>query len=221
MNKKEKFALFLGMLSGDGCLSIKHNGEGYRIYPIDFCNTNKELVVLFDQLFFELFGLRANLTSRKREGRKKIWQFLKYSKKTVEELKSIGFPEGVKRDVLRILNIIKNGSKKEKLAFILGILITDGSIKKNNYIMWHMGGKLFLEDLSKLIEVIFNIKRPIKEFIQRGKYKSYQLTLNSKEGTILLSEMPTWDNGTPAALRAVFLRDFPVRFRASALQEKH
>ena len=52
MNKKEKLALFLGMLSGDGCLSISHNGEGYRNYPINFCNTNKEIVKLFDDLFF-------------------------------------------------------------------------------------------------------------------------------------------------------------------------
>ena len=44
MNKKEKLALFLGMLSGDGCLPIKHSGEGYRDYVIQFYNCNKDLV---------------------------------------------------------------------------------------------------------------------------------------------------------------------------------
>ena len=39
MNRKEKLAIFLGMLSGDGCLPIKHNGEGYRDYAVQFYNT--------------------------------------------------------------------------------------------------------------------------------------------------------------------------------------
>jgi len=37
-------------------------------------------------------------------------------------------------------------------------------------------------------------------------YKSFKVIINK----------PTWDNGTPAVLRTAFLRDFPVRFRASA-----
>lgn len=32
--------------------------------------------------------------------------------------------------------------------------------------------------------------------------------------------MPTWDNGTPPVLRTGFLRDLPVRFRASAFFHK-
>src|SRR3989344_341213 len=100
MDKKEKLALFLGMLSGDGCLSIKHNGEGYRDYPIDFCNTDKNKVILFDNLFYELFGLRGKLSSRQRPDRKLIWHFSKYSVNIVKKLRAMGFPEGVKRDVL-------------------------------------------------------------------------------------------------------------------------
>mgnify|MGYP001559461746 CR=1 FL=1 len=80
MNKKEKLALFIGMLSGDGCLSIKHNGEGYRDYPIDFCNTDKSKVTLFDNLFYDLFGIRGRISSRKRaKNRKRIWHFLQAS----------------------------------------------------------------------------------------------------------------------------------------------
>jgi len=33
MNKDEKLALFLGMLSGDGCLSLSHNSRGQKDYP--------------------------------------------------------------------------------------------------------------------------------------------------------------------------------------------
>ena len=202
MKKGEKLALFLGMLSGDGCLSIGHNGEGYRDYPIQFCNTEKEKVALFDSLFFELFGIRGKISSRKRaENRKRIWHFLKYSVKIAGYIKELGFPEGVKRDILRVLPIIKSGTKKEKLAFLNGVIITDGYTTEN-ILRFHLGSKLFLEDLSKLMSEFTGVIKPVKEFSQKkGKYKSYQLYLNKGEKEVLLSNMPTCDNGTRAVLR--------------------
>jgi DNA-binding transcriptional regulator WhiA len=205
MNKREKFALFLGMLSGDGCLSLKHSGEGYRDYPIQFYNTDKNKIILFDRLFFDLFYLHGKITFRKRKNRKKIWEFLKYSKKTVEKLKNIGFPEGVKRDVLRIPKIIKKSSIGYKKYFLLGVLITDGCIKRDGTIAFHLGSKQFLEDLSKIIEEIIAVRKNIKEYVQKQKFKSYQLNLNKSEATFLLSKMPTWPNGKAPALRMPFL----------------
>lgn len=190
MNKKEELALFLGMLSGDGCLSIGHNGEGYRHYPIQFCNTEKDKVLLFDNLFFELFGIRGKISSRRRLNRKEIWHFLKYSVKIVNELKEMGFPEGLKRDILRIPQIVKSGTKREKLAFVHGVIITDGCIRKDGRITFHTGSKLFLEDISKLIEEFISCEKPVKEFIQKEKYRSYQLYLNKHEGDIILSTSP-------------------------------
>lgn len=190
MNKKEKLALFLGMLSGDGCLSIAHSGEGYRDYPIQFYNTDKSKVILFNDLLFDLFGLEGKIGSRKRaENRKRIWDIKRYSKKTVEKLKKLGFPEGVKREALRVLEIIKMGVKQQKLHFIHGVLITDGSVN-NERILFHSGSKLFLEDMSKLIAEFIKIEKPIKEYVQREKYKSYQLCLNKKEKELLLSQCP-------------------------------
>ena len=164
MNRKEKFALFLGMLSGDGCLSIAHNGKGYRDYPIDFCNTEEDKVKLFDSLFFDLFGVHGTISSTKRaENRKRIWIFRKHSVKIAKELKKIGFPEGVKSDILRITKRIKNGTRKEKSAFIYGVLITYGSVNDKR-ILFHSGSKLFLEDMSKLIGEFIGRNKPIKEF---------------------------------------------------------
>jgi hypothetical protein len=81
MNRSEKLALFLGMLSSDGCLSISHDGAGYRDYPIQFYDNDKEKVEIFGQLFFELFGISGRISSRRRENRKEIWEFLKKSHK--------------------------------------------------------------------------------------------------------------------------------------------
>lgn len=198
MERAERLALFLGMLSGDGCLSIKHNGEGYRVYPIQFCNNRRDLVELFGKLFQELFGLRGSIHSRQRPNREVIWDFQKYSVEVVKYLKELGFPEGVKRDVLRVLPIIKNGTETEKMAFLHGMLITDG-YTTNNFIRFHLGSKLFLEDLAILISEFIGAVKPVKEF-QQGPYKSYQLYLNKQERQILLSHMPVWDNGTPTVL---------------------
>lgn len=189
MNKKEKLALFLGMLSGDGCLSISHNGDGYRDYPIQFYNNDKEKVLLFNQLFLDLFEINGRVSSRKRPNRREIWEFVKKSHKIADKIKELGFPEGVKRDVLRILPVIKNGSAKEKLFFIYGILITDGSINTKR-ILFHSGSRLFLEDLSKLISEFIYVKKPIKEYTQKQIYKSYQLTLYKAERDKLLSMCP-------------------------------
>ena len=121
MDKEESLALFLGMLSGDGCLSIGHNGEGYRNYPIQFYNTDEGKVEIFSRLFHELFGIEGRVSSRKRKNRKEIWEFVKRSHKIADEIKNLGFPEGVKRDVLRILPIIFNDTisfSNNKLLFI-------------------------------------------------------------------------------------------------------
>ena len=203
MNKKESLALFLGMLSGDGCLPIKHNGEGYRDYAVQFYNTDKNLVELFSILHQELFNETGNVRGQKRNNKKELFAFCKYSKETVGKIKSMEFPEGVKRDVLRIPKIIKDGEQTEKLAFIKGFLITDGCIRKNKTIIFHSGSKLFLNDLADLIESIIYIRKPVKEYTQRRIFRSYQLNLNKKETNVLLSNMPTWDNGTPAALSSI------------------
>jgi len=187
MNKKEKFALMLGMLCGDGCLPICHSGEGYRDYKVSFCNTDKRLAALFSDLFFDLFGIRGKISVAHRINRKPLYEFWKYSKEIVNNLKEAGFPEGVKRDILRVPKIIFKGSKKEKAMFIYGFLITDGSLRKKGDILFHSGSKLFLEDLSLLISAFTGSKKPIREYVQREVYRSYQLNLNKGETEKLLA----------------------------------
>ena len=200
MNCEDKMALFIGMLCGDGCLSISHNGEGYRDYPIQFYNNCEQVVRLFDHLFFELFGVEGTICSRMRPNRKEIWEFKNTSVGIARAIRKLGFPEGVKRDVLRVPNVILQGGKTAQICFLLGLLMTDGCIRKNGIISFHMGSKQFLEDISVLLVNFIGMKKPVKEFLQRERYKSYQLYLNNAERLILLSHMPTWDNGTPPVL---------------------
>lgn len=189
MTRGEKLALFLGMLSGDGCLSIGHNGEGWRNYPIQFYNNEKSKVELFSRLFFELFHLEGRITSRTRENRQEIWEFKKISRKIFEQIRALGFPEGIKRDVLRVPHIIQEGTTEEKQAFLRGLIITDG-YQTDRLLRFHLGSKLFLEDISILISDFIGTLKPVKEFSQ-GRYKSYQLSLNKQEKDLLLSPRGT------------------------------
>ena len=57
-----KLSLFLGLLVGDGYISNRNNGNGYPTYSINFYNTKKLFVELFDYLYFDLFkGMRGEV----------------------------------------------------------------------------------------------------------------------------------------------------------------
>ena len=79
LKKSEDLGLFLGMFAGDGCLTIGHNGFGYRTYPIVFVNTNKAYVKLFRNLFYNLFQIKGFIYLRKRKNKKDLWTFQKCS----------------------------------------------------------------------------------------------------------------------------------------------
>ncbi len=207
MSDKEDLALFLGMLSGDGHLSLHHKKRKsgiYYDYYTGFCNTNKEIMVLFGDLFFKIFGVKGHFYPRDRMNRKRIYEFHSYSREVFDKISSFGFPVGVKRDRLKIPKFILTGSNREKEFFTIGLLITDGSVKKGGSILFHSGSKLLLEDLSVLFEDLFGVKRRVKEYLQRGKFFSYQLSLNKQESQKLL--MPPAHNG-----RAPVLRTGPLR----------
>ena len=49
--KREELALFLGMLCGDGCLTLRTRKGGYKTYAIEFFNTDIKIIKLFEILF--------------------------------------------------------------------------------------------------------------------------------------------------------------------------
>jgi len=178
----KKLALFLGMICGDGCLTLRTRKAGYKTYAVEFFNTNVALVRTFFNLFGELFDSKGTITSYVKDAsRKELFVFRKYSKELYNQVSNLGIPKGKKKLVLRIPPLINDLSWEEKFEFFRGVLITDGSLRKNNTILFHSGSKLFLEDLSKLIKDLFKINKKIVEYVQKGKYFSYQLHLNRDE----------------------------------------
>lgn len=196
---KNKLALFLGMLCGDGYLTIRTKKKGYKSYSLEFCNSKINIINLFDNLFYSLFNVRGNFHLRIRDNRKQIYEFRSYSREIFDKIVSFGFPIGLKKYKLKIPEIIIKGDKNQKFNFLIGFLITDGHIRKNKIITFHSGSKIFLEEVSMLINDLFGVKRQIKEYIQKNKYYSYQLNLNKEVSQKIL--MPPSHNGIASVLR--------------------
>ncbi len=196
--EKEDLSLFLGMLCGDGHLCIRTKKQGYKNYSTEFCNTNINIINLFDNLFYKIFKVKGNFHSRKREDRKEIFEFRSYSKEVFDKISELGFPIGVKRDNLRIPKIVKDGSKEEKLSFLLGVFVTDGALK-NKRMFFHTGSKIFLEEVSSLIYELIGTKKEVKTYLQKEKFLSYQLSLNKEESREILSKPPS-HNGIASVL---------------------
>jgi hypothetical protein len=203
MNKREKLALFLGMFSGDGCLSLSHNSRRQKDYPIQFFNISLENVRLFDNLFYDLFGVRGRINQRKRANRKKIYHFRKHSKEIVEKMKCIGFREGKRNDYLRIPEVVKNGTRVEKILFIKGLAMTEGHFNQSGGLAFHLGTKDFIGELRIIISSLSKFNKLIKSYVQKDKYKSYQLYLNKEEKDLLLGDVmlvPALGSGRPVVL---------------------
>lgn len=197
---KNDLALFLGMLCGDGHLSIHNKKRGLKIYhdyTTGFCNTNERITKVFNDLFYKIFKIKGNFHPRDRPNRRRIYEFNSYSKEVFDKISALDFPVGIKKDALKIPKIILDSSQDSKLNFFLGVLITDGCIRKNRTIIFHSGSKLFLEDLSGLINNLFNVKKDVKSYIQKDKYLSYQLSLNKEESQKILSVPPSHNGIAP------------------------
>ncbi|MAG79176.1 hypothetical protein CMI40_02260 [Candidatus Pacearchaeota archaeon] len=185
---KKKLALFLGMLCGDGCLTINTKSKGgYKTYAICFSNSNRDLMINFQDLFLKVFEVKGNHYTEFRESRKVTYSFRSYSREVFDRIVSLGFPIGLKKYKLRIPQIILNLSREEKILFLKGFIITDGSIRAQGNVLFHVATKKFLEDISNLIYELFNLRKPIKKYVQKGKYLSYQLLLNKKEAQEILN----------------------------------
>jgi len=194
MKKEEKLALLLGMFAGDGCLPIKHNGEGYRNYQIAFYNTNKRYVLLFSSLFNNLFKDCGRVYCRKRKGRLPLWCFEKYSKKLALLFnEKLEMPFGKKALSVFIPSFIKEANHKIKKHFLLGLIMTDGGIRKDGSMIFHCASKQLIDDVNKVIKDIWNINKCTKKYIQ-GKFTSFQINLNRNESKLVLENMPPWHN---------------------------
>ena len=195
LKKSEELALFLGMLAGDGCLSVKHNGGGYRIYPISFYNTKKTYVTLFSNLFERIFGIKGGIRCRKRENKLDLWEFEKYSVKIFKLItQDFGICCGKKAKNVKIPQFILNGKTILKKQFLYGLLVTDGGLRKDGSLILHSASRDLVGGFGIILKDVWGIEKETKSYIQKGKFKSYQINLNKGEASSVISELLRWHN---------------------------
>ena len=149
----EDFAEFLGILYGDGCLS-----KNYGVYVT--CNAISDRLFVLNvvrPLFEKLFKSNVAIRIKKNATHCRL-----YSKSAYKHLVNFGFPEGIKKNQLRIpIGILKN--KKYSLAFLRGLFDTDGGFhrhhKQSAQVEYTSHSPEFLKQVWKLLaDLGFNVK---------------------------------------------------------------
>lgn len=136
----------------------------------------------------DLFGLQGKIFERHRENKLPLYEFYLYSKEICEFFnEKFEVPYGKKSHIIKVPNKIKNSNRSKQVAFLNGCIITDGGIRKNKTLIFHMASKNFVEDLSYLIYGLYGFKAEVKEYIQ-GIHKSYQINFKKSEGHNILSD---------------------------------
>ena len=150
---------------------------------------------MFDHLFYDLFGVRGKINSRKREGRRIIYDFCKHSKEVFNYIVyEIGIPFGKKASIVQVPDLIFNLDEMVKKHFLLGLLYTDGGINKRGNVSFHMASKELLLGVNILLNELWDIDKEVKSVIQNDRYLSYQLNLNIAESNEVLQNLPRSHN---------------------------
>lgn len=189
MNTNKQNLLLLAkisaMLIGDGSLLIKYNGEGYRSYPIFFCNTNIRLVKDFSRGIKKLFKIDGKIRIVRRRNKKILYEYTVFNKNVYKFFESLGVPPGRKSSKVRVPDLFLESKVRTCLSFLLGYIKTDGGISRDR-LMFHCASKKLLQDIRFIINKCFGFGegRVIKRYIQRG-FKSYQLTYKKRETSII------------------------------------
>jgi len=179
----EDLLYIVGVVAGDGSLPVKYNGSGYRNYKISIQMKNYVYLRYIASLFKKVFNINPNFTVQKKGNRKYLEMYI-YSKLIYKFFSVMfGIPEGKKSSLVRMPLIIRNLSSSERLPFVAGVVDTDWG-KAGNSFGTHSASLLLIKDITQTISGVAKINfSPIRRYIQRNKYKSYQVRISKRDFT--------------------------------------
>jgi intein-encoded DNA endonuclease-like protein len=117
-------AYWVGLLVGDGCVSISKNKRKQRV---DFVNEDQDLLDSFENYLREYFLLDKDENIDRRNRKNNTWEIQYFCKKLVGYLLKCGFTKTTALDK-KIPDVIKKASKEVFIAFLRGLFDTDGSV---------------------------------------------------------------------------------------------
>lgn len=159
----DDLAFFVATIIGDGHLKKDK-------FQISIELTNKELLVCIREICKNLFNREFNIgKERIREDRKNSWNLVMDSKSIYFLLKKVfEIPSGKKSHIVKVPEYIKKADKKIKIAFLKGIMATEGGKRKRGY-----GLSTASEKLWEGLIVLFNdVKIPVLK--DSWVYKKYK-----------------------------------------------
>ncbi|MFH1521035.1 MAG: LAGLIDADG family homing endonuclease [Candidatus Micrarchaeota archaeon] len=137
MHSTPKLMYPLGALIGDG--SLRHTSGGS--YFITFEMKDRNVLFLIQSLFQKVFGIRKKITLNCRKDGRRTY-ILKYSNKIIYYFFNRFF--NITKNKTKTVRILlpANSSRNAKLALLLGLFHTDGSVVKNSLRFYTSSSKL-------------------------------------------------------------------------------
>ena len=152
-----QLAYIIGATIGDG--SLRHEGDKsyFESYFISFEMADKEVLSLIRSTFQNLFGLNKPIrVIRRKDGRKSY--LLKYSNKIVYYFLYRFFGLGPRKTKIVGIKGLKKMNKDQKLALLLGLYHTDGSITNGILRFYTSSSKLRRDIISALKDLDYDSK---------------------------------------------------------------
>jgi intein/homing endonuclease len=158
----EKIAFLAGVIIGEGHLKISKKQIAIEL-------TEKELIKEIQKTFKLLFKRNFNIKEVKKRKKRKQSYSLVADSKALHNLFNQVFeiPIGKKSHIVKIPEIIKDSSKRIKLSFLRGILVTEGGKRRSQYGLSTASKKMW----NDLITLFKELNIPL--FADRWIYKKY------------------------------------------------
>jgi hypothetical protein len=172
----------VGVIIGDGSLPWRVS-KGKRTYPIYICGTNKLFICnTVSRLMKNIFGIEFAPNGRDRIGKKPLFEWYVSCKPLQRFLnKLFDIPIGKKSHIVRMPEIVRKLSAKERIPFIAGIIDTDWG-KWGNKFGIGTASKLLVKDISKtLLQLNNSLNMNMDEVLIKDKFKAYTLYLQGKD----------------------------------------
>jgi len=160
----EELVCLVGMIIGDGHLKKNQFTTTIEI-------SNKRTLEILSQIIFQLFDIKTTVIPvRKRDGRLQTYHLTVYSK-AVQELLSQVFeiPKGKKSNIVDVPKNVTIQEKSIQNAFIIGLLITEGSRKDRKRVRLASSSERLLRNTQKMLT---NLN--IQSYVTKWTYKKYK-----------------------------------------------
>jgi len=173
-----QLAYLVGATIGDGSLRHEGNKSYFESYFISFEMADKEVLSLIRSTFLNLFGLDKPIRIiRRKDGRKSY--LLKYSNKVVYYFLNKFYGLAPRKTKVVGVEGLKKMDKHQKLALLLGLYHTDGSITDKNLRFYTSSSRLKRD----IITTLKNLNYDSKTYTyQRKEYSpEYQISVCNSE----------------------------------------